>query len=128
MEGIYHVWFSTKGRRAALDGDIGDEVKRLLIETARRTGIQLMEMEAVADHVHLLVLLNGTQTLSSVMHQLKGATARAIFLKYPDLKLDLHHRSFWQKGYGWRKVAPAEAPAVRSYIRTQRDRPLRRDF
>jgi len=128
VEGTYHVWFSTKGRRAALDGDIGDEVKRLLIETARRTGIQLMETEAVADHVHLLVEVKGAQTLSSIMHRLKGATARAVFLKYPELKLDLQHNSSWQKGYGWRKVAPSEVPAVRSYIHTQRDRPVRRDL
>ena len=128
MEFTYHVWFSTKGRRAALDGDIGDDVERLFIETARRTSIQLMEMEAVADHVHLLVTVSGAQTLSSVMHQLKGSTARAIFLKFPELKLDLAHNSLWQKGYGWRKVAPSEVSAVRSYIRTQRDRPLRRDL
>ena len=76
MEGTYHVWFSTKGRRAALDGDIGDEVKRLLIETARRTGIQLMETEAVADHVHLLVEVKGAQTLSSI------ATVSSILLPF----------------------------------------------
>jgi putative transposase len=87
-----------------------------------------MEVEAIADHVHLLVEVTGAQTLSSIMHELKGATARAVFLKYPELKLDLAHNSLWQKGYGWRKVAHSEVPAVRSYIRTQRDRPLRRDF
>ena len=128
MEGSYHVWFSTKGRKAALDGDIGDDVKRLFIETARRTGIQLMEMEAVADHVHLLVEVTGAQTLSSIMHQLKGATARAIFLKYPELKLDLAHNSLWQKGYGWRKIEIDEVSGIRNYIRTQRDRPVRHNL
>jgi len=58
------------------------------------------------------------------MHQLKGATSRHVCLKYPELK-DLGHNSFWQKGYGWRKIEPAEAPTVRNYIRTQGDRPLR---
>ena len=127
MEGLYHVWLSTKGRKPVLADEIGGEVKRLLAETADRTGIQLLEAEVVADHAHLLVAVAETQTLSSVLHQLKGATARAIFLKYPDLRFDLSSDSFWQRGYGWRKIELKEVPAVRNYIRTQRERRLRHD-
>ena len=125
MEGLYHVWFSTKGRRLALDGELGDDTRQLLTEIAQRAGIRLLNVEMAVDHVHLLVALMGTQTLSSAMHRLKGASSRYIFLKYPELKLDLGHDSFWQKGYGWRKIESAEVPAVRNYIRTQRNRPLR---
>ena len=128
MDGIYHVWFSTKGRKPTLEGDIGDDAKRLLVETARRTGINLLEIEAAIDHVHLLVRTSGSQTLPSVMHQLKGATARLIFSEYPELKLDLGQSSFWQKGYGWRRLTEAEAPAVRNYVRTQRERPYRHNM
>ena len=127
MEGLYHVWFSTKGRKPTLEGDVGDDVKRLLVETARRTGIQVLELEVVVDHAHLLVAVTGSQTLPSVMHQLKGASARYIFLKYPELKFDMGQNSFWQKGYGWRKITPAEVVGVKNYIRTQRSRPHRRE-
>ena len=127
MEALYHVWFSTKGRKPVLDGDIGEDAKRLLTEIAERTGIGLIEIEALADHVHLLVAVTGERTLPAVMHQLKGTSARFIFLKYPELKLDLRHNSLWQKGCGWRRVAASEVPGVRNYIRTQQDRDLRRD-
>ncbi|MGB2710010.1 MAG: IS200/IS605 family transposase [Conexibacter sp.] len=127
MKALYHVWFSTKRRQWVLEGEIGDEAKRLFVATAERTRIDLMEVEAYGDHVHLLVAVAKGQTLPSVMHQLKGATARYIFLKYPDLKLDLGHSSFWQKGYGWRKIAESEVPTIRHYIRTQKERPPRRN-
>jgi putative transposase len=127
VEGYYHVWFSTKGRKTALEDDIGNEVKIILAQIAHRTGIELLGTEAVADHAHLLVRLSGPQTLSSVMHQLKGASARHIFLKYPDLRFDMAGSSFWQKGYGWRRIDPKEIPSVLNYIRTQRQRPLRHD-
>jgi putative transposase len=127
VEGLYHVWFSTKGRKPVLDGEIGVDAKRLLIEIARATRTELIEADAIADHVHLLVRLSGRQTLSSVMHRLKGTSTRHVFLRYPELKLDLGHNSLWQKGYGWRKIAAAEVPAVRNYIRTQVERPLRHD-
>ena len=125
VEGFYHVWFSTKRRKQALEGELGDDVRQLLVEIAERARIQLLVAEMAGDHVHLLVALSGAQTLSSAMHQLKGASARFLFLKYPELKIDTGHSSFWQKGYGWRKIERAEAPAVRHYIRTQRNRPQR---
>lgn len=126
VESLYHIWFSTKGRKEALEGEVGDAARRLLIETAQRAGIRLLEVEMVVDHVHLLVGLAETQTLPSVMHQLKGATSRYIFLKSPELKADFGHNSFWQKGYGFRRLDPSEVSGVRRYIRTQGARPLRR--
>ena len=128
MAGLYHVWFSTKGRKYALEGDLGDYAKQALIETAQRTGIGLLEVEVMLDHAHLLLEVAESQTLPAVMHQLKGASARFMFLKYPDLKIDLASNSFWQKGYGWRRLTPSEVPAVRAYIQPQRDRPHHRNI
>ena len=71
VESVYHVWFSTKGRKAALDGEIGTHVQRLLMQIARGADIGLLEMEAASDHVHLLVRPAVGQTPSSVMHQLR---------------------------------------------------------
>ena len=122
---VYHVWFSTKGRKPALEGEIGEDVKRLIKEIAQRTAIQVLEIEAAADHAHLLLALTDGQTLPSVMHQLKGASARAVFLKYPDLRIDMKSKSFWQKDYGSREVTASEIDVVRLYIRTQSERPLR---
>lgn len=127
MTDFYHVWISTKARKPVMEGEIGADIKRLLTETAERTSIRLLEVETVADHAHLLIEVTEEQTLPEIMHRLKGAGARQIFLMYPNLKLDMEHNSFWQKGYGRRKITPAETPTVRNYIRTQQHRPLRHD-
>jgi REP-associated tyrosine transposase len=122
----YHVWFSTKGRKDAFEGELSDEIKAMLIDIARTSGIHLVEMELVADHAHLLIGVAERQSLPGVMHQLKGASARFIFLKYPELKIDMRSKSFWQKGYGQRWVPRDQIEIVRRYIGTQRDRPYRR--
>ncbi|HEV8573164.1 MAG TPA: IS200/IS605 family transposase [Dehalococcoidia bacterium] len=122
----YHVWFSTKCRKDAFEDNFGDEMKAILKSIAGDHAINLLELELVADHVHLLVELVEGQTLADLMHQLKGASARFIFLKYPELKIDMKSRSFWQKGYGRRWVPRDPISVVRRYIRTQRDRPYRR--
>ena len=126
-ERIYHVWFGTKKRIAALQGDIGSDIKQLLVEVARRAGIGLMDSETSADHMHLVVRVPEDKTLSWVMHQLKGASSRSILLKYPELRVDMAQQGFWQKGYGYRRLERAELPAVRNYVRTQEKRPFRHE-
>ena len=126
MDGAFHVWFSTKGRALVLEDDVAWDVKRILREIASGTAIELLELEAVGDHVHLLTRLQGKQTLSSVMHRLKGASARAMLLRYPELRLATEMDALWQKGYGWRRLGEHEIAGVRMYIRTQRSRPFRR--
>ncbi len=90
----FHVWFSTKHRAGALEGEVGESVKVLLKTVAKRTGISIVEMELAVDHVHLLLSLTEEQRLAGAMHQLKGASARSIFLSYPELRLDLGSNSF----------------------------------
>ena len=94
---------------------------------ADRAGIDLLELEIAFDHVHLLLRANGRRELPSAMHQLKGATARSVFQRYPELKIDMGSNSFWQKGYGWKGVIQSQAKGLRDYIRTQALRPLWRD-
>ena len=123
---LYHVWFSTKGRKVAFDGELRTEMNRILVGIARDKGIRLVEIELVADHAHMLVEVDKRQNLSDVMKQLKGASARYIFLKYPELKIDMKSDSFWQKGFGQRWVPRDQIDVVRGYIRTQAERPYRR--
>lgn len=122
---LYHVWFSTKGRKIVFEDEIGVAMKEMLMAIAHNKGIRLIELELVADQ-HLLVEVAKRQNLASVMHQLKGASARFVFLEYPDLKIDMEGESFLQKGYGKRWVPRDQIDVVRRYIRTQRDRPYRR--
>ena len=122
---VSHVWFSTKERRPILDGEVGNDVRISFAEIAKRASIGLLELGLAMDHVHMLLEISSDKSLSSVMHQLKGASAHAIFLKYPDMRLDT--RALWQKGYGFRRIAPTEVSGLRYYIRTQSKRSPRRD-
>jgi putative transposase len=118
----FHIWFGTKRRKWLLQGDVRDAAVELLKETATEKGIKLLEVEAVVDHVHLLLDLRDKGELPNAMMNLMGVSARRLFETFPELKLDAHANSFWQEGYGSKLVAPAAVPTVRRYIRTQWDR------
>jgi len=71
--------------------------------------------------VHLLLCIEDGRSLAAIMHKLKGASAHRVFARFPDLKLDLGHNSFWQRGYGYREVPPNNIVIVREYILNHRE-------
>ena len=123
----YHVWLSTKKRESVLVAEIRDLVLNEFARIASERSIRILAVEAIEDHVHLLIDLHQGQALASVMHDLKGASARKVLLTYPELRLDMHSNSFWQQSYGSRPVPPSQVRMVRRYIQTQDKRPLRRE-
>ena len=118
---LFHVWFSTKKRKEALQGEMRDFVLRHFELVAAEHRIDLIESEAQFDHVHLLLRVPAEEDLPNTMRLLKGITSRAVFLAYPDLRFDVG-LALWQKSFGRRPVPENELKVVRSYIRTQLDR------
>jgi REP element-mobilizing transposase RayT len=58
----YHVWFSTKYRREALQGEVGEAVASSLGDIALRSGIDLLEMALAFDHVHMIIAIGPDRT------------------------------------------------------------------
>jgi putative transposase len=75
-----------------LPGDIAEAIRELLNEVAAEKKIDLIEHEAIVDHVHLLLRATDKTALSRAMNDLKGVSARRVFQRFPDVKLDAHTR------------------------------------
>jgi putative transposase len=129
----FHVWFATRGRRWLLQGEIAPTAKQLFVDIAREKNIQLIEVEAIVNHVHLLLNCAGKDELRQAMQLLKGISAKRLFELYPSIKMDASTLHFWQKGYGSKIVPDHLIPVTSNYIRTQWnrlesfDRPSRRN-
>jgi putative transposase len=119
LEVYYHVWFSPKNRKWLLQGDVNEDVKRLIQEICRDKDIKLLAYEAVVDHVHLLVEVSSRGELSKAVNLLKGISARKMLQKFPDLKLDAGVIHFWQRRYGSAEVPGAGIASAQNYIKTQ---------
>ena len=91
-------------------------------DIAAEKKIDLIECEAIVDHVHLLLDLPSKSDLPRTMMLLKGVSARRLFERFPDIHLDEQVRSFWQAGYGSKLVQAGGISATRRYIRSQWDR------
>ena len=72
----YHVVFAPKYRRQAIYGKIRIEIGKILRELCVRKGIEILEAEACADHIHMLLSIPPKYSVSSVMGYLKGCKSQ----------------------------------------------------
>jgi putative transposase len=71
----YHVVWCPKYRRKVLVPPIDARLKELFLEKQAEYGYQVIDMEVMPDHVHLLLDVNPQVGIKSVVSQIKGYTS-----------------------------------------------------
>ena len=97
-----------------LRNDIGEILRTL----CRYKGVEIIEGQLMADHVHMLVMIPPKTSVSSFMGYLKGKSALMIFDRHANLKYKYGNRHFWSEGYYVSAVGINDA-TVAKYIREQ---------
>ena len=93
----YHVVFCPKYRRKVLMPPIDERLKVILAEQMERWGQDLIEMEVLPDHVHLLVGCDPQFGIHRLVKLLKGYSSHALRVEFPALKRRLP--SLWTNSY-----------------------------
>jgi len=87
---------------------------------AKNLGIETLALGGIANHVHILLALPPTKSLSDAVRDLKANSSRWMREK--------GHNFAWQSGFGAFSVSPSQAPLVKAYIRDQAKHHRRRSF
>jgi len=69
---LHHCVFATKEREPLLTPEIRERLWPYLGGIARENGMKALAIGGVADHVHVLLSLPATMSLSKAMQLLKG--------------------------------------------------------
>jgi putative transposase len=119
---IFHVVFSTKGRKPWIAPDVIERLHGYLAESARRVGAIHCLAGGVADHIHLVLGLPADVPLSGVVREIKKAGTAWI-------RGNLDIRDFqWQGGYFAVTVSPSGFEDVCKYVRTQAEHHSSQDY
>lgn len=116
----YHVVFCPKYRRKVLVAPIDDRLKTIIMEQVERYQQELIEMEVMADHVHLLVGCDPQFGIHRLIKLLKGFSSHALRQEYPSLKRRLP--SLWTNAYFVATVGGVTLETVKRYVESQKDR------
>jgi putative transposase len=120
MQSLIKVWihlvWTTKNREPCLHKELKIEVCKHILENAKIKGYQIDFINGVEDHLHCLVKLNATSSLSRLLNDIKGESSHWINQN------QLTEGYFdWQDGYGAFSVSPSQIQKVRNYIKNQEE-------
>ena len=118
----YHVVFSTKDRRPFIDAAWRTRLHEYLGGLNRAADGIPEIIGGTADHVHMLVGLKATHTLSSFVQDIKQTSSHWIHetIGVKDFA--------WQQGYGAFTVSVSNVDGVKEYIANQEEHHRKKTF
>jgi putative transposase len=114
----YHIVFAPKYRRQIIYGKIKVDIGKILRQLCEMKQVEIHEAEACKDHIHMLVSIPPSLSVSQFMGYLKGKSALMIFDRHANLKYKYGNRHFWCRGYYVDTVGRNKERIAR-YIREQ---------
>ena len=114
----YHIVFAPKYRRQVIYGKIKKDIGEILRKLCEWKKVEIVEAEACADHIHMLVSIPPKMSVSSFMGYLKGKSSLMIFDRHANLKYKYGNREFWCRGY-YVDTVGENKKAIAEYIKNQ---------
>ena len=119
-ESLWHVMFCTKYRyKMFAKFKYKNLVQACLRKTAKRHNIEIIELEVMPDHLHILIRLPTTLSISKAIQFLKGGSAYIFFRNHPKARLRYPKGHLWSKGKFYTTIGYTDLPSTLDYIRNQ---------
>lgn len=114
----YHVVWCPKYRRKVLTGKVEMRLKELLRQYAVEISVDIIEMEIMPDHVHLLIEVDPQYGVHKAIKFLKGKTSYFLRKEFAELTTKLP--TLWTNSYFVSTVGGAPLEEIKKYIESQK--------
>jgi len=114
----YHVVWCPKYRRKVLVDAIVERLKELIIQRCAEIKVDIIEMEIMPDHVHLLIEVDPQYGINRAVRSIKGFSSHALRSEFPSLKTRLP--TLWTNSYFVSTVGGAPLNVIKQYIEGQK--------
>ena len=98
----------------------------MLQDLAEEYRFQILAMEVMPDHIHMLVDCRPQFYISDMIKIMKGNLARQMFLLHPELKKELWVGHLWNPSYCAVTVSDRRREQVSAYIEGQKEKEKRK--
>ena len=114
----YHVVWCPKYRRSVLINGVDTRLKELIIETCTLLKVELIEMEIMPDHVHLLLEVDPQFGIHKAVKRIKGYSSKVLRSEFPWIRSRLP--TLWSNSYFVSTVGGAPLSVIKQYIENQK--------
>lgn len=99
-------------------GDIELRLKELIVSICAERQAEIIEMEIMPDHVHLLVEVDPQYGVHKLIKAIKGHTSRILRQEFKHLTTKLP--TLWTNSYFAATVGGAQLSVIKQYIESQK--------
>ena len=101
-----------------LVGDVEVRLKEIVRDVCNELGAELIEMEMMPDHIHLLVEIDPQFGIHRLIKRIKGRSSRLLRAEFKSLKSRLP--TLWTNSYFVSTVGGAPLAIIKQYIEQQK--------
>jgi len=113
---LVHAVFSTRERRLLITSELEMRLQKYISTVCDDLGCPAIYMGGMPDHIHILVKLGRTISISDFISKIKANSSRWVKSVDP-----LHHSFEWQRGYGAFSVSESSRQKVIDYVANQKE-------
>ena len=114
ISAYFHYVFSTKHRQPLIRPEFQKELWAYMGGIARKNNMKTISVGGTNDHIHILLSLPSTVTISKAIQLIKGNSSKWINESFENSK-----PFAWQKGYGAFSINVSILDATLRYIENQ---------
>lgn len=114
----YHVVWCPKYRRKVLVDGVDSRLEELIIQICQEIQVDIIEMEIMPDHLHLLIEVDPQFGIHKAIKRIKGKTSRILRQEFPYLTTKLP--TLWTNSYFVSTVGGAPLEKIREYVANQK--------
>ncbi len=111
-----HLVWATWDRLPLLTPELERPIYRCLASEVQGLKAEVVALNGMPDHVHLVIRLPATVTIADLVKQIKGASSRFV---NETLQPQAHFK--WQGSYGAFSVSPDDVDHVVEYVQRQKE-------
>lgn len=115
----YHVVWCPKYRRNVITDGVDVRFKEIAAEVCTERGADLIEIETMPDHVHMLVGVDPQFGIHRLVKLVKGRSSRLLRQEFPQLRRRLP--TLWTNSYFVATVGGAPLEIIKQYVANQRN-------
>lgn len=115
----YHVVWCTKYRRDLLKDGVDIRLKNLIKEISEELNVDIIEMEIMPDHVHLLIEVDPQFGIHKAIKRIKGRTSKVLREEYSFVKSRVP--TLWTNSYFVSTIGGAPLNKIKKYIEDQKN-------
>jgi putative transposase len=114
----YHVVWCCKYRRKVLTPEVQQKLKEIILGVCQEKHADMMFLEVMEDHIHLLVEVNPQYGIHRLVKQVKGRSSRLLRKEFKHLTTRLP--SLWTNSYFVATVGGAPLSVIKKYVEQQK--------